>query len=138
MTYGSWSGGIFILQIDPATGKAIYPGKNSVTADGLVVDEYFGTRISGGYTKSGEAPYILYDSESDYYYLYVTYESLNADGGYNMRLFRSKSPDGPYLDAAGNNAALTERVDNTGIGIKVMGNHKFSCYEKAYKAPGHN
>lgn len=138
MTYGSWSGGIFILQIDPATGKAIYPGKNSVTADGLVVDEYFGTRISGGYTKSGEAPYILYDSESDYYYLYVTYESLNADGGYNMRLFRSKSPDGPYLDAAGNNAALTERVDNTGIGIKVMGNHKFSCYEKAYKAPSHN
>ena len=124
MTYGSWSGGIFILQIDPATGKAIYPGKNSVTADGLVVDEYFGTRISGGYTKSGEAPYILYDSESDYYYLYVTYESLNADGGYNMRLFRSKSPDGPYLDAAGNNAALTGRVDNSGIGIKVMGNHK--------------
>lgn len=138
MTYGSWSGGIFILQIDPATGKAIYPGKNSVTADGLIVDEYFGTRISGGYTKSGEAPYILYDSASDYYYLYVTYEGLTADGGYNMRLFRSKSPDGPYLDAAGNNAALTERIDNTGIGIKVMGNHKFSCYEKAYKAPGHN
>lgn len=138
MTYGSWSGGIFILEIDPKTGMAIYPGKNSTTADGLVVDEYFGTRIAGGYTKSGEGPYILYDSESDYYYLYVSYESLNAGGGYNMRLFRSKSPDGPYLDAAGNNAALTGRVDNTGIGIKVMGNYKFSSLEKAYKAPGHN
>ncbi len=138
MTYGSWSGGIFILEINPETGRVIYPGKNSTTEDGRIVDEYFGTRISGGYTISGEAPYILYDSESDYYYLYVTYEGLAADKGYNMRLFRSKSPDGPYLDAAGQNAALSKRMGNTGIGIKVMGNHKFSCYEKAYKAPGHN
>lgn len=139
MTYGSWSGGIFVLQIDPETGKAIYPGKNSITEDGLVVDEYFGTRIAGGYAKSGEAPYILYDAGSDYYYLYVTYEWLGVDGGYNMRLFRSKSPDGPYIDAAGNNAALASQgSSHNNVGIKVIGNYQFSCLERAYKAPGHN
>ena len=138
MTYGSWSGGIFILEIDPKTGLAIYPGKNSTTADGLIVDEYFGTRISGGYARSGEGPYILYDKETDYYYLYVSYEYLDSTHGYNMRLFRSKSPDGPYLDAAGNNAALSGAVSLDGIGIKVMGNYKFSSFEKGYKSPGHN
>ena len=63
MTYGSWSGGIYILQLDPATGQPIYPKTNSGNMDG-----YFGTRIAGGYGKSGEAPYLLYDSESGYYY----------------------------------------------------------------------
>lgn len=138
MTYGSWSGGIYVLQLDPKTGAAIYPGKNSKTADGLIVDEYFGTRVGGGYGKSGEGPYILYDKDSDYYYMYMTYEGLLADGGYNMRLFRSKNPDGPYLDAAGNNAAVSQTTNHNTVGIKVMGNHKFSCQSVGYKAPGHN
>lgn len=138
MTYGSWSGGIFILEIDPKTGEPIYPGTSSTTKDGLIVDSYFGTRISGGYTKSGEGPFIVYDKESGYYYLYVSYEGLQADRGYHMRLFRSKNPDGPYLDAKGNNAALTGNVDHNDIGIKVMGNYNFSCLETAYKAEGHN
>lgn len=141
MTYGSWSGGIFILEIDPATGDVKYPGKNGKTADGLVVDEYFGTRIAGGYAQSGEGPYILYDKESDYYYLYVSYEWLAANGGYNMRLFRSKNPDGPYTDAAGKNAALPSRTTNHNeIGIKVMGNYTMPSKgtEKTYMAPGHN
>ena len=137
MTYGSWSGGIYVIEVDPATGKVKYPGTSSVTADGLVVDAYFGTRIGGGYTKSGEGPYILYDAESDYYYLYFTYEYFESNSGYNMRLFRSKNPDGPYLDAAGNNAALTGRVDNTNTGIKVMGNYYLSALTKGYKSPGH-
>lgn len=137
MTYGSWSGGIYILQIDKTTGRAIYPGKNGTTDDGRVIDEYFGTRISGGLTASGEGPFILYDKESDYYYLYVTYEALQSEGGYNMRLFRSKSPDGPYLDAAGNNAALKTK-DHTNIGIRVMGNYRMPCMNSTIMAPGHN
>ena len=125
MTYGSWSGGIYILELDKTTGKVIYPGKNSKTADGRVVDEYFGTKIAGGFRKSGEGPYILYDKDSDYYYLYVSYEGLAQNGGYNMRLFRSKSPDGPYTDAAGHNAVLTNAgQSHKDIGIKAMGNYK--------------
>ena len=138
MTYGSWSGGIFILEIDPATGDVINRPKNGTASGNRITDEYFGTRIAGGYTKSGEGPYILYDKDSDYYYLYVSYEGLEVDKGYNMRLFRSKSPDGPYTDAAGNNAALDSKKDNSGIGIKVMGNYNLPYIWYPYKAPGHN
>lgn len=148
MTYGSWSGGIFTLPVDPATGKVIYPGKDSTKEvkgeDGktytLRVDKYFGTQISGGYTQSGEGPYILYDKESDYYYLYVSYEGLAAHQGYNMRLFRSKNPDGPFLDAAGHHAVLTKNsnTEHLNAGIKVMGNYCFSANERGYRAPGHN
>ena len=139
MTYGSWSGGIYLLEIDPKTGAAIYPGKNGKTDDGRVIDEYFGTRIAGGHTISGEGPFILYDEETEYYYLYVTYEFLDSVSGYNMRLFRSKKPEGPYLDAAGNSAVLSSNKDNHDkIGIKVMGNYEFENLPKAYKSPGHN
>lgn len=139
MTYGSWSGGIFILEINPATGEAIHPTKESKSASGnRIVDKYFGTRIAGGYTVSGEGPYILYDKNSDYYYLYVSYEGLNADQGYNMRLFRSKNPDGPYTDASGRQAALTGKVDHDNIGIKVMGNYNLPYIWASYRSPGHN
>lgn len=139
MTYGSWSGGIFILEIDPATGEAIHPTKESKNASGnRIVDKYFGTRIAGGYTVSGEGPYILYDKNSDYYYLYVSYEGLDADKGYNMRLFRSKNPDGPYTDASGRQAALTGKVDHDNIGIKVMGNYNLPYIWASYRSPGHN
>lgn len=139
MTYGSWSGGIYLLELDPQTGMAIYPGKNGKTEDGRVIDEYFGTRIAGGHTISGEGPYILYDEETQYYYLYVTYEYLDSVSGYNMRLFRSKKPEGPYLDAAGRGATLSSRTDDHNkYGIKVMGNYKFENMQKAYKSPGHN
>lgn len=141
MTYGSWSGGIFLLEIDPATGRAIYPGKNSKTDDTRIVDEYFGIRISGGNRASGEGPYILYDAETDYYYLYVSYEYFEPTSGYNMRLFRSKSPEGPYLDAAGNNAAMPEKsasINHRDIGIRVMGNYQFPCHGRPLMSAGHN
>ena len=139
MTYGSWSGGIYLLELNPQTGKAIYPGKNGKTEDGRVIDEYFGIRIAGGHTISGEGPFILYDAETDYYYLYMTYEYLDSSSGYNMRLFRSKKPEGPYLDAAGKGAVLSSRTDDHNkYGIKVMGNYKFDNMSKAYKSPGHN
>ena len=68
-----------------------------------LTDRYFGKRVSGGYTQSGEGADVVYDKETGYYYMTVTYGGLASDGGYNMRLFRSENPDGPYLDAAGRN-----------------------------------
>lgn len=138
MCYGSWSGGIYLLEIDPATGDAIYPGKDGTTEDGRVIDKYFGTRIAGGHTKSGEGPYILYDEETEYYYLYTTYNYLDSVSGYNMRLFRSKTPEGPYLDAAGNNAVFeSSNIDMYQKGIKVMGNYTLTHLEQGYRSPGH-
>jgi arabinan endo-1,5-alpha-L-arabinosidase len=146
MTYGSWSGGIFMLEIDKTTGQAIYPGEDGTTDDGRLIDRYFGTKIAGGYGKSGEGPYIVYDKNTGYYYLYVTYGWLGADGGYNMRLFRSTSPDGPYVDAEGKSAVLPGEVDHSPYGMKLMGNFLFerkigdpgTGIGYGYLSPGHN
>lgn len=138
MTYGSWSGGVYILKMDDTTGQPIYPGKDSETSSINFTDRYFGKRISGGYTQSGEGADVVYDEETGYYYMTVTYAGLASDGGYNMRLFRSENPDGPYLDAAGRNAALPGNVSNVDYGIKLISNYKFDCQEQALKAAGHN
>ena len=137
MCYGSWSGGIFTLEIDPTTGKCIHP-KSGQTADGRMIDSYFGTKIAGGYTKSGEGPFIEYNSETGYYYLWLTYGWLASTGGYNMRVLRSKTPDGPFLDPAGKNGVLASNTNLDSIGLKLMGNYKFSTLNTAYMAGGHN
>ncbi len=137
MVYGSWSGGIFTLEIDQATGKCIHP-KTGTTSDGRMVDSYFGTKLIGGYHKSGEGPFIEYNKETGYYYLWVTYGGLLSDGGYNMRVFRSTSPAGPFTDASGKTAIHTANSNLDSTGLKVMGNYKFSTLDKAYMACGHN
>lgn len=137
MCYGSWSGGIFTIEIDKNTGKCIHP-KTGTTEDGRMIDSYFGTKISGGNRKSGEGPFIDYNPETGYYYLWVTYGGLTSEGGYNMRVFRSRTPDGPFTDPAGNPAVLGANSNLDATGLKVMGNYKFSELPKAYMAEGHN
>lgn len=137
MSYGSWSGGLFILELDKETGEPYYPGTDSTDeTSGNFVDRYFGTHIAGGNHQSGEAPYILYDEETGYYYLYETYGGLTAEGGYNMRLFRSENVMGPYLDAAGNNAA-DSGYSNDKYGIKLIGNYAFEG-QTGKRSAGHN
>ncbi len=137
LSYGSWSGGMFLLELDRTTGKAVYPGVDSVDGvSGNYVDRYFGVHLIGGDHQSGEGPYITYDRESGYYYLYCTYGGLAANGGYNMRLFRSKAVTGPYLDAAGQNAA-DNRKNGDRYGIKLIGNYAFFD-QIGKRAAGHN
>lgn len=137
MSYGSWSGGLFLLELDRSTGAPIYPGVDSTdSVSGNFIDRYFGVHLAGGNHQSGEAPYIIYDEETGYYYLYETYGGLTAEGGYNMRLFRSENPTGPYLDAKGQNAA-DNGENNDLYGIKLIGNYGF--YNQIGKrAAGHN
>lgn len=137
MVYGSWSGGIFTLEIDRATGQCIHP-KTGTTSDGRMVDSYFGTKLSGGYHKSGEGPFIEYNADTGYYYLWETYGGLTSTGGYNMRVFRSKSPTGPFTDPAGRSGIMDAKSNLDSTGLKVMGNYKFSSLSKAYMACGHN
>lgn len=137
MSYGSWSGGIFILELDKTTGAAQYPGKDSTdNVSGNFIDRYFGIHIAGGNHQSGEGSYIVYDPETDYYYLYVTYGGLDAAGGYNMRLFRSRNIYGPYVDATGRKAQ-DNRNGNEAYGIKLIGNYQFPN-QPGYRAAGHN
>lgn len=102
MVYGSWSGGIFLLQLDEKTGKVIHPAADADRN----ADAGFGKRLIGGGHKSIEGPYILYDPDSDYYYLYVSYGSLTREGGYQIRVFRSKTVNGDYTDMKGQSPQL--------------------------------
>lgn len=102
MVYGSWSGGIFLLELDEQTGEPIHPETN----DDEGVDAYFGKRLVGGFHHPIEGPYIHYDKDAGYYYLFLSYGNLQMEGGYQIRVFRSKNPDGPYEDATG--ATLSE------------------------------
>jgi arabinan endo-1,5-alpha-L-arabinosidase len=114
MTYGSWSGGIWMIELDEETGLRDYDVEYVLqgSGNGITVDPYFGKKIAGGYYVSGEASYIEYIG--GYYFLFVTYGGLAAggnandynNGGYQMRVFRSETPDGPYLDSRGVNAVF--------------------------------
>ncbi len=99
MSYGSWHGGIFMLELDESTGLRDYNVSYPITGSGdnYTSDPYFGTKIAGGFQVSGEASYIKHIG--DYYYLFITYGGLVANGGYQMRIFRSSNPDGPYTDS---------------------------------------
>lgn len=132
MVYGSWSGGIFILELDEETGLVIHPEDD---AEGT--DKYFGKHLLGYGHNSCEGPYIIYSELSNYYYLFVSYGGLTSTGGYNIRMFRSKNPDGPYMDAAGQ-TWLTDVSSHSNYGVKVMGNYMLPSLSKAYMAPGHN
>ncbi|GMK37669.1 hypothetical protein PCCS19_07230 [Paenibacillus sp. CCS19] len=146
MVYGSWSGGIFALEIDKATGEAIYPGADGETEDGRMIDRYFGIKVAGGFGKSGEGPFVVYDKKTGYYFLNVTYGGLASDGGYNMRMYRSTSPTGPFLDAKGQNAVLSSSANLDDFGNKMMGNYQFERLPGdpgtgsgiGYMSPGHN
>lgn len=132
MVYGSWSGGIFLLEIDEATGKVIHPAADPDNN----VDAYFGKRLVGGGHMSMEAPYILYDESAGYYYLFVSYGSLVREGGYQIRVFRSEKPDGEYVDM--NGQTLKENLNNSFYGLKLSGNYMLPSLSKAYMATGHN
>lgn len=132
LVYGSWSGGIFLLEVDEATGKVIHPEADPDNN----VDAYFGKRIVGGGHMSMEAPYILYDESSGYYYLFVSYGSLVREGGYQIRVFRSEKPDGEYVDMNGQN--LKSGLNNAYFGLKLSGNYMLPSLSKAYMATGHN
>ena len=122
MSYGSWSGGLWMLELDENTGLRDYDVtyEQKGTGNGITVDPYFGKKIAGGYYVSGEASYIEYIG--GYYYLFVTYGGLAAggvatdynNGGYQMRVFRSETPDGPYKDSRNNTAVFTSYLLNFG------------------------
>lgn len=133
MVYGSWSGGIFLLELDEKTGKVIHPEADEEND----VDAYFGKRLIGGGHTSMEAPYILYDEKSGYYYLYVSYGKLNRDGGYQIRVFRSKAIDGAYEDMNGKAPGIG-KGNPVYFGLKLSGNYMLPSLEKAYMATGHN
>lgn len=137
MVYGSYSGGIFILEMDEETGLPL--DRNT-----------FGKRLVGGNHSRIEGPFIQYNKDTDYYYLFTSFGGLDSKSGYNIRVARSKSPDGPYEDMEGNlfedvRGPVNSFFDDKAIedfGEKLIGNFKYvkgkSFSNPGYISPGHN
>ena len=131
LVYGSWSGGIWMLELDEETGlrdyDVVYPSTNGST-DGVTSDPYYGTKIAGGYYVSGEGPYI--ERIGNYYFLFVSYGGFDPNGGYEMRVFRSDKPNGPYKDGGNRSAIFTSYVKNYGTGTETRGEKIMGSYNK--------
>lgn len=86
MTFGSYWTGIKLIQLDPKTGKRIAPDS---------------TMYSLAHNESIEASYLC--RHDDYYYLFVNWGSCcrGPDSTYNIRVGRSKTITGAYLDKDG-------------------------------------
>lgn len=148
MSYGSWSGGIFMFELDETNGLRDYTVKYTTKFSSgsdyrnCIEDPYYGKKIAGGWYASGEGSYIQY--VNGYYYLFITNGGLEAAGGYQMRIYRSQNPDGPYVDPNGLSAVLDKYILNFGkdsgrdYGVKPFGNYKWDLMPDAEVAQGHN
>ncbi len=145
MSYGSWSGGISMIRLDPKTGLRDYGASykdtgNKAGEDGLISDPYTGYKIAGGTAVSGEGSYI--QKIGDYYFLFMSYGGYDPKGGYNMRIFRSREVKGPYLDVLGKDARTVvnskagDTVGNTGM--RLISYYKWNFAPYGYTAQGHN
>ena len=153
MSYGSWSGGIFMLKLDKTTGLRDYSQKYEYQTEGnastpgantynVLSDPYFGKKIAGGYYVSGEGSYI--QKIGNYYFLFMSYGGLNPSQGYQIRVFRSQNPDGPYVDANGTSAIYDKYALNFGQkatdnrGVLLMEGYQWETMPKGEVAQGHN
>ena len=153
MSYGSWSGGIFMIKLDKTNGLRDYTYTFPYEVNGKTAtpgaananctsDPYFGKKIAGGYYVSGEASYI--QKIGKYYFLFMSYGELGSDGGYQMRIFRSENPDGPYKDCYGTSALFKSYMMNYSSttadnrGVLLFGGYQWDAMSGAEIAQGHN
>jgi arabinan endo-1,5-alpha-L-arabinosidase len=139
MIYGSYSGGIFILELDGTTG---FPKAG----------QGYGKHLSGGNHARIEGAYVIYHPQTAFYYMFVSFGGLAANGEYNIRVARSQAADGPYFDGVGTDmttvrgtpGVLFDDVPIEPHGQKLMGNFQFANAAgetgtlTGYVSPGHN
>lgn len=123
MTWGSFFGGIWLTELD---GEG-FPAGEAV-------------RIAGFRGCRAEGSYLIWLPQTEYYYLFYSCGSLSED--YNIRVGRSRTVEGPYLDANGRNLADLTRENESRIGVKLMGGYQLlhdpgKGFSKGIKAPGH-
>ena len=94
MSYGSYSDGILVTQIDPATGKRLNPAS-------------VGTKVASSsaafFSNTTEGSFL--HERNGFFYLFINYGGCCAgvESTYNIRVGRSASVTGPYLDKNGVN-----------------------------------
>lgn len=136
MSFGSWFGGVYMLKLDSKTGLRDYTYTYTTVED--VSDQYYGYKLAGGHGVSGEGSFI--NKFGNYYYMFLSYGGLTAQGGYQMRVFRSDKIYGPYVDENGLSSIYTESTNNLGStnGVRIIGSYKFSGNAVTRTAQGGN
>ena len=110
MSYGSFFGGLVVVEINPSTGKV---RSGSPT-----------TKLAGGGHSDWEAPYII--KEGNYYYFFANRGKCcqGSSSTYTIVMGRSTNIRGPYYDRNGVNL-------NNGGGTLALG------HSGKYRGPGH-
>lgn len=97
MAFGSGTSGIWIVELDRQTGHL-----SAKAAEGWSQDNDAYTRVAYRNIKVDyiEAPYVYRHPSNGYYYLFVNWGGCcrGVKSSYNIRVGRSRSPVGPYLD----------------------------------------
>ena len=110
LTYGSWFGGIGVIEIDPVSGKV----KSGASLH----------KIAGGGHTDWEAPYLI--KEGSYYYIFINRGSCcnGVNSTYYIQMGRSTSPTGPF-------------VDKNGVDLNNNGGTTVLAKSGRYIGPGH-
>lgn len=95
MHYGSYFGGLYCVELNPADGKTVVAGDQG----------HLVARRANWRKDNLEAPEIMKNPGNGKYYLFQSYDPLMTT--YNVRVGRSDHAEGPFLDFNGRNIADT-------------------------------
>ena len=90
MHYGSYFGGLYCVELNPATGLVMKAGDQG----------HLVARRANWRKDNLEAPEIIRHETTGKYYLFQSYEPLMTT--YNVRVARAESAEGPFYDFKGN------------------------------------
>lgn len=142
LVYGSYGLGLYLLELDPATGLRKDGRNYAQFASGKATfAEYYGVHLASGSIEGGVLHYekdvpVLENGKwttKSYYYLMCSFGSLSS--AYNMRCARSERPEGPYTDVNGNPVVCSTDI---GTGNKMLGSFRWEGDPVDYFCPGHN
>ena len=142
LVYGSYGLGLFLLELDPATGlRKDGLAYADLTSGKCTFGEYYGVNLACGSLEGGvlhfekDVPVCENGkwSKRSYYYLMCSFGSLSS--AYNMRCARSERPEGPYTDVNGNPVVCSTDI---GTGNKMLGSFRWEGDPVDYFCPGHN
>ncbi|MGN0299032.1 MAG: arabinan endo-1,5-alpha-L-arabinosidase, partial [Lachnospiraceae bacterium] len=119
LVYGSFFGGIFIKELNPETGLS---KSNNPKEFGIRIAK----RPAHAHVDGPEGAAVIY--ADGYYYLFLSYGWLGDD--YDIRVGRSKSVTGPYVDIQGKN------LDGVSLGMKLAGSYRFDSKKPWAKTTG--
>ncbi len=112
LVYGSFFGGIYIKELDPATGLPL-------DGDPGTLGTCIARKSPPPKPDGPEGAAVCYEPSAGYFYLFLSYGWLGDT--YDIRVGRSKRVTGPYLDRQGRDLA------GHSLGEKLAGSYRFEA-----------